>query len=74
MNPVRRVRALRRGLPVWIERVSAAALGGGGDGARTGPDLVVDPKGPAWLVTQSASADVTERFWQLLRDPTTYGP
>jgi len=55
-----------------IERVSAAALAGGG--ARTGPDLVVDPNGPAWLVTQSASANVTERFWQLLRDPITYGP
>jgi hypothetical protein len=55
-----------------IERVSAAALVSAG--ASTGPDLVVDPIGPAWLVTQSASAGVTERFWQVLRDPTTYGP
>ena len=54
-----------------VQRVSAAALVGAG--ASTGPDLVGDPNGPAWLVTQSASAAVTERFWELLRDPTTYG-
>ena len=57
---------------VAVERVSAAALVGAG--ASTGPDLVTNASGPAWLVTQSASAAVTERFWQLLLDSTTHGP
>jgi len=38
-----------------------------------GPDLVADPAGASWLVTQSAGADATARFWQLLLDPKTYG-
>jgi hypothetical protein len=54
-----------------VERVSAAALVGAG--ATAGPDLVLDPDGPAWIVTQSASADTTQRFWQLL-DATTDRP
>ena len=41
-------------------------------GATAGPDLVLDPNGPLSLVTQSAGAGATERFWQVLTDPTTY--
>jgi hypothetical protein len=50
-----------------VERVSAAALVGAG--ATAGPDLVADPNGAAWLVTQNASSTATARFWQLLLAP-----
>ena len=53
-----------------VERVSATALVGAG--ATAGPDLVADPNGPAWLVTESASGDATGRFWNALLDPQTY--
>jgi hypothetical protein len=56
---------------VAVQRVSVA--GPVGAGATAGPDLVADPAGASWLVTQSAGADATARFWQLLLDPTTYG-
>ena len=55
-----------------VERVSASTTIGADAGA--GPDLVADPGGPAWLVTQSASAGATERFWQILTNPVTYSP
>jgi hypothetical protein len=57
---------------VEVKRVSPAALVG--PGANAGPELVADPNGPAWLVTQSASAGVTDRFWQILLAPTTFSP
>jgi hypothetical protein len=68
------VAVLAIGLPTFgrvVERVSAKALVGAG--ATAGPDLVLDPAGPAWIVTQSAGADATQRFWQLL-DATTTRP
>jgi hypothetical protein len=68
------VAVLAAGLPTFataVERVSATALVG--PGATAGPDLVTDPNGSAWLVTESASAAATERFWQALLDPATYG-
>ena len=49
-----------------VERVSPA--GPIAAGATAGPDLVADGSGPAWLVTQSAAAGATDRFWQVLRD------
>lgn len=55
-----------------VEKASAAGLIGAG--ATAGPDLVADPAGSVLLVTQNKSADATARFWQLLLDPTTYGP
>jgi hypothetical protein len=61
------------GLPsfaVQIERVSSA--GSVAAGASAGPDLVMDPNGPAWLVTQITGAVATTRFWDLLEDPTTF--
>jgi hypothetical protein len=51
-----------------VKRVSAAALLGAG--ATAGPDLVADPNGAAWLVTQSAGAEATARFWKALLGPT----
>jgi hypothetical protein len=59
------------GIPSYaaaVTHVAAAALIGAG--ASSGPDLVTDPDGPGWLVTQSASAGATERFWQLLGQTT----
>ena len=57
---------------VAVARVSAVALIDAG--ANSGPDLVTDPDGPAWLVTQGASAGATARFWELLLNHTTSGP
>ena len=68
------VALLAVGIPSFaaaVERVSPAAPVG--TGANAGPDLFMDADGPAWLVTESASATATERFWQVLLDPTTYG-
>jgi hypothetical protein len=61
------VAVLAVGLPSFaatVERVSPTALVEAG--ATAGPDLVLDPDGPAWIVTQSARADAMQRFWQLL--------
>jgi len=57
---------------VAVERVSVAALVA--RGATTGPDLVADPNGPAWLVTQSTSVVAVQRFWQILGSPATTAP
>jgi hypothetical protein len=68
------VAVLAVGLPSFaaaVERVSAAAPVG--PGATAGPDLVTDPNGAAWLVTESNSAAAIERFWQALLAPATYG-
>ena len=40
--------------------------------ATQGPDLNADPRGSAWLVTQSAGALAAARFWELLLDPRTF--
>jgi len=55
-----------------VQRVSAATPVAAG--ATAGPDLVMNPNGPAWLVRQSASAEAAARFWQVLADPSTYQP
>ena len=60
------------GFATEVVRVSATALVGAG--ATAGPDLVTDPDGAAWLVTQSASAEATGRFWKAMLGPTTLGP
>jgi len=57
------------GFATAVERVTPAALVGAG--ATAGPDLLTDPNGAAWLVTQSASAAATERFWKALLDTTS---
>jgi hypothetical protein len=63
------------GIPAFalkVDTVSAAALVG--PGATAGPELTLDPDGPGWLVSQSVSAEATGRFWDILRNPATYGP
>jgi hypothetical protein len=55
-----------------VSRVSAPA--GVGAGATAGPQLLVDPDGSAWLVSQCASAAARDRLWQVLLDPGTFRP
>jgi hypothetical protein len=57
---------------VAVDRVSAAPTIG--PGATAGPELRTDPNGSAWLVRQSDTAEATNRFRQVLRDPNTYRP
>lgn len=39
-----------------------------------GPPLVPDPTGNVWVVTQVDGALAAPRLWQMLADPTTFGP
>lgn len=55
-----------------VESVSAAAPVGAG--ATAGPGLGADPVGRLLLVSQNASAEATNRFWELLLAPSTYDP
>jgi len=57
---------------VTVARVSAPA--DIGPGATAGPDLRADPSGSGWLVSQSASAEASDRFWQGLLGPDAYRP
>ncbi len=57
---------------VAVERVSVSA--DRGPAAAAGPDLISDPNGSAWLVGRCAAAEATDRFWQMLLDPSTYRP
>jgi hypothetical protein len=69
------VSVLAVGVPTFaveVERVSAAALIAAG--ATAGPDLVTDPNGVSWLVSQSAGTQATARFWNALLDPKTFTP
>jgi len=49
-----------------VDRVSPARLIE--PGATAGPDLVSDPDGRGWLVTESMAAVATDRLWELLGD------
>ena len=63
------------GIPSFVAAVESVSTAGLiAAGATTGPNLVDDAAGPLLLVTQSASGAATERFWQILLDPTTYAP
>jgi hypothetical protein len=55
-----------------VQPVAVAALLG--PGATAGPDLVTDPNGVARLVTETAGAEATGRFWKALLDPATFRP
>ncbi|HSS39108.1 MAG TPA: hypothetical protein VLT58_10095 [Polyangia bacterium] len=58
------------GFAMTVERVAAASTVG--PGASAGPDLATNMNGPGWLVTQSKSSVATARFWQILKDSSTY--
>ena len=63
------------GIPTFVtavERVSTTSIVAAG--AAAGPDLVSDPGGADWLVTQTTSAAATSRFWQALRALSMSGP
>ena len=71
-NAADQVAIIAVGIPsftVAVQRVAATSVG---PGANAGPDLVAGTAGNAWLVTQSASAGATERFWKALLDPDTF--
>lgn len=59
------------GFATAVARVTAAAPPGAG--AMAGPELALDPSGAGWLVTSCAGPVATGRFWELLRDPATFG-
>ena len=54
-----------------VDRVSAAPLPANGT---TGPDLITNPDGPAWLVTQCDGAKAAARFWQALGELSASAP
>jgi hypothetical protein len=61
------------GIPSFVAAVEqVSAIGPTAAGANTGPDLTPNPKGPVCLVTQSAGNLATQRFWELLLDPSTF--
>ncbi len=55
---------------VMVDRVSPAGVIG--PGTTAGPDLVTDPNGHGWLVSDSVGAVATNRFWELLLDTAAY--
>jgi hypothetical protein len=55
-----------------VQRVSPSGLIAAG--ARAGPDLLLDPNGTRWLVTQSAGAEPRTRLWKVLLDAATFQP
>jgi hypothetical protein len=64
------VSAIAVGVPEFVKgvvRVSQLGLD------RDQPTLSADPDGNAWLVSESDGAAATDRFWQLLDDPATFG-
>jgi hypothetical protein len=64
------VSAIAVGVPEFVKgvvRVSQFGLD------RDQPTLSADANGNAWLVSESNGTAATDRFWQLLRDPATFG-
>jgi hypothetical protein len=66
------VSVLATALPGFVAAVSRVAIPGAAT-ENGGPDLVADPSGGGWLVTQSSGELATARLWALLRDPQTFG-
>ena len=66
------VSVLAAGLPAFATAVSRVTTRGE-PSASAGPELVPDPRGGAWLVTQSDGTFATTRLWELLLDPRTFG-
>ena len=64
------VSAIAVGIPNFVKAVVRVAQSGSD---RDQPTLSANPDGSAWLVSESDGAAATDRFWQLLRDPATFG-
>ena len=63
------------GIPSFVLRADRVSpTGSVAAGATTGPALAQNPTGAGWLVTESAGAAATARFWELLADPKTFQP
>jgi len=61
------------GIPSFVTEVqSVSAAAPVGAGANAGPDLVADPDSRSLLVTHNQGREATDRFRQLLFDPSTY--
>jgi hypothetical protein len=66
------VSVLAAGVPAFAATVSRVSARGEPTSS-AGPELVPDPDGNAWLVTQSDATLATTRFWERLLDPRTFG-
>jgi hypothetical protein len=64
------VSVLAVGLPAYVRAVARVSAGAWEDDVLT---LVPDEAGRAYLVTESDGAAATSRFWELLKDPVTFG-
>ena len=63
------------GIPDFVTMIENVSVAGPiSAGASAGPDLVSNRDGSLLVVTQSAGMAATDRFWQLLRDPTIFQP
>jgi len=61
------VSVLAAALPTFATAVERVVPAGSGDAAATvGPDLLTDPSGSGWLVTNCDGAAATARFWEIL--------
>ena len=66
------VSVLAAGLPAFATAVSRVSATGDVT-AVGGPELVAEPSGRSWLVTQTNGALATARFWELLSEPRLSG-
>ena len=63
------------GIPSFVTAVDSVSVGGSiSAGASAGPDLVNDRAGSLLVVTGCVGATATDRFWDLLRDPSIFHP
>jgi hypothetical protein len=61
------------GLPAFVTAVSRAVVDGTASfDATTGPPLVGQADGSAWVVPSCDSAMAADRLWKILRDPSTF--
>ena len=67
------VAVLAAGFPAFVTAVARVSGDGSvSPGATEGPELTASREGPAWLVTEGASALAVGHFWELLLDRRTY--
>lgn len=68
------VAVLAIGLPSFTRSIETVSVAGElGATEKVGPNLVSDPKGPGWLVSQSTGSIAAARLWDLLLTPSTFG-
>jgi hypothetical protein len=62
------------GIPEFASAVKRVSVLPAASVSTRGPELMADPAGQAWLVTEIVGSTATARFSRLLFDPTTYAP